>query len=382
MNTYIRKTTGLVISGIALLLIAGLARADLTGAAVSPAVRSLTVGQNNAVNLQWQIATTVGHSSGGVSAQGTYLNLPSTPIGSRPVALNAVGIGPYVLNEVFVITAAEIDAWVLAGYTQVGYQRLFTDSATGTTAVATATFNINNASLRDIRAPGSELEIKRLELQFPSNLSQLQVVEKEALLQAQVRLSYTGTGLLEGSWQIAEPGSTAGVPVFNTFRVVRQQLSKQQLTVLSSPPLPTDKIGKYILRFCVNGIENSGSTDLTCTGVSVESTYQVIEGQRAPDPLAIKSPEPGFINGETPFAWAPVAEAAVYQLQVHAIVPGEDSVFVTGLMVPGSTNETPLSPLVLSKLKADRAYEWRVNALNGQGYLIAQSDKRTFTYKP
>jgi len=367
---------------VAMLFTGAAANADITNVSTTPGSINLIVGQNNVVNLTWQVGTTAGHTSGAQSAGGDFIEAGAGNIGSRTVALSAApGAGPYSINEVFILTEAEIQAWVDAGYTQVRYQRLFNDPATGSSATGFATLNISVASLRDIREAGDELDIKRLELRFPNNLSQLQVTERASLLQAELRVSHSGTGLLEGAWQVAEPGSTAGQPVFSTLRVVRQQLSRQQLNILNSPPLPTDKVGKYILRFCVRGIENADAIDISCTGIAVETVYQVVAADGLPAVLELVAPDTGDVSPDTAFAWQGNSGAVAYQLQVYAIVAGSDSTFVTGMMLPDSSTSTELSRLVLSRLETGKAYEWRVNALDGRGQSVGLSESRRFTLR-
>ncbi len=362
-----------------LLILASAVQADITGVGTTPAVGNLIVGQNNVVNLQWQVATTAGHSSGAQSAQADFIEGGAGIIGTRTVPLSApLGPGPYSIAEVFVITEAQIQAWVDAGFTQIRYQRQFNDPATGSAATGFITLNISAASLRDIREAGNELDIQRLELRFPNNIAQVQVIERAALVQAELRVNYSGTGLLEGAWQVAEPGSTSGQPVFNTLRVVRDQLSKQQQSILSSPPLPTDKVGKYIPRFCVRGVENADVIDVNCRGIAVETVYQVVESGNQPADLSLQSPQAGSVNISDEFVWNTHPDAVVYQLQIYAVVAGTDGTFITGMLLPETMTSSPLSQLVVSRLQPDKLYEWRVNALDGRGRSVAQSERRRF----
>ncbi|WP_145999183.1 hypothetical protein [Oceanicoccus sp. KOV_DT_Chl] len=70
-------------------------------------------------------------------------------------------------------------------------------------------------------------------------------------LQAKLTVVYSGVGLLEGRWLVAEPGSTEAQPIYRTLKLVRQNLNTKQRSFIESPELPTNRAGKYLLQFCV-----------------------------------------------------------------------------------------------------------------------------------
>ena len=94
------------------------------------------------------------------------------------------------------------------------------------------------------------LELKSLQLQFDT-LNKLSTVEQHSQLQAKLTITYNGSGLLQGRWLLAEPGSTEGKSLYKTLSLVRENLTTQQRSYIDSPELPTIKTGKYNLKFCV-----------------------------------------------------------------------------------------------------------------------------------
>jgi hypothetical protein len=208
------------------------------------------------------------------------------------------------------------------------------------------------------------------------------VVKQKQLLQAELKVSHSGTGILRGAWQIAEPGSSESKPIFKTLRTVAQQLSKQQFNVVTSPVLPTNKTGKYILRFCVSDFANVSNQDLMCPGVQVETVYQVVSAIDKVLPIKLQSPGKGSVSADTVFSWQPAANTVVYQLQVFSYQPNTEAEFIVGLLLPNNKTQSPLSPLVLNSLTDGLQYQWRINALNSEGMTVAQSELSQFLYTP
>ncbi len=117
------------------------------------------------------------------------------------------------------------------------------------------------------------LMIKTLNLDF-NNESQQQVVAKDTELRARLILTYQGSGLLQGSWLLAEPGGTEGKPLFRNIQLVRETIVSSQRSYVDSPELPTLRTGKYLLKFCLTDQkpDNRLETDPRCA----QASYQVI----------------------------------------------------------------------------------------------------------
>ena len=223
--------------------------------------------------------------------------------------------------------------------------------------------------------------------------------EVDEQLRATLTVLYTGTGVLRGRWQLAEPESSDGVPVYRTLTLVNKNLLSSQRSTLHSPRLPTGRAGKYLVRFCVllDSIPDLAA-DAQCPSVELLAmgTYQV--QSRYQDTVAqIKglSPNRQNVSPGSVFSWSSHSKAHIYQLQVFELAPTvanlpasraeSDSIeprFVTGMLLDGTTHESALSELVQSKLEKGHRYLWRVTAHDETGRMIGRSSDASFTYLP
>lgn len=392
------------LTAIPLMAVAVVAVADISGASVTPNQRQLTWGTANSVPLTWQVTTTRFHRAGATSSAASLINPDSgAVIGTVGIPLTAPGGGPFTFNETVSISAARIGGWQRQGISSVLLQRVFDDPGSSATAVAAVTLLVpdpGRSSLTAARdATGGELSVRGLRLEFETG-NNTALVNANAKLKARLTVLHSGTGLLEGRWLLAEPGSTEGEPVFRTLALTRSNLTAGQQNQLSSPDLPTQRVGKYLLRFCVTdstaGVQtmNTQSPQCPLENLIVEALYQVQgSGVEAIGNIRGLSPDQQRAGADTAFRWQAVPEATIYQLHVFVLdaawdLPalGGDSKtakpeFVVGMVLPKGTEETSLSELVRSKLQSGRRYLWRITAHDDLGRLVATSSEYSFTYQ-
>jgi hypothetical protein len=316
-------------------------------------------------------------------------------------ALSDTGSGPYVFSEMLELDAARVQGILARGLNRVVLERTFSDPIGGGSTKTHMILVLNNSQLGATRdsAPG-ELSIKGLSLEFDTG-NNLALSDLNQSLQAKLTLSYTGSGLLEGRWLVAEPGSTEGTPLYRTLALVRRNLLGNQRVVLESPMLPTVRTGKYLVRFCVNRRELMPADELIDPQCPlqeqlIDAAYQV-QGSLQTREVTITglSPNQQSVGSKTPFEWLPVAGAEVYQMQLFALqAPGTsppssrgasemmEPRFITGMLLPAGTTYTPLSELVRSKLEANKQYLWRITAHDQSGRLIGSSGEYKFMYRP
>lgn len=364
---------------------------------IQPAQRQLLASQNNPLALAWQVVASQGYSAGVSSTQARVIDPASgsvlTTLGGR---LAAEGGGPFLLREELELPAATVQGWYERGLRRLLLQREFIGGSSRLRGQVT--LNLVASGLRAPRENQSgELLVQRLSLSFSDN-QRVKVVPADTDLLAKVLLAYSGNGLLEGRWQVAEPGSTEGKPVYRTLTLVRSYLRNAQQSSLNSPPLPTDKAGKYRVRFCVTNRElipaDALVVDAGCPldGLTVETVYEVLgTGELRRGPLIEAGPREGAVDAASQFHWQPVAGAVVYQLQLFAAdgprgddgaVLGESPSFVAGMLLPASVNRSALSPLLRSKLQPGQYYLWRVTAHDQGGAMIGRSQEWRVRYQP
>lgn len=372
---------------------------SLSNARVSPSQRQVFGSGGNSLSLSWQVAASPDYSNGISSTSARVVDPRTrstlTTLGGQ---LAASGSGPYILSETLSIDPALVSSWLDQGLGRLLLIREFADPAGGTVEATVVLMPGRSQLVAGRNAIGGELTIQGLRLEFETG-NNMALADTNDELQATLTVLHSGTGLLEGRWLIAEPGSTEGEPLFRTLALQRNNFSSAQRNILSSPKLPTNRVGKHLLRFCVSDStsgeqrENAQLSQCPLESLIVDAAYQV---QGAENDLiatiAGLSPSQQDVDAETVFSWQAVPEARVYQLHVSALdsawqLPAlgtEEAVveprFVVGMVLPSDTIETPLSELVRSKLEPGQHYLWRITAHDDQGHLIANSNEYSFSY--
>ncbi|GGB97087.1 hypothetical protein GCM10011352_24040 [Marinobacterium zhoushanense] len=356
-------------------LLSNAAQAAVTSATGSSATSVLVANKNNNFTIRWQVTTTTNR----FSREASVINLAS------PLTLNGV-ITPAgdITNESFSISGAQVKSWIDAGLSTIIIRRNFTDlsSAPAGGINADVRFSLSSSGLRATRESGA-FAVQRLQLSF-SNQTSLAVVEPGQELFGYLDVDFSGTGILEGYWQLSEPGGSDAAPLFRTLKLERQTLSSLQHLRLPSPRLPTGKTGKYLLRFCVIDRNTTDGNAFNCPdeGKVVTVAYQVLAAPLGQIEEMQLSADTQPIGPATPLHWSPVEHAVVYQLQIFQAAGNNAPTFVAGMLLPSSTPGTSLSTLVLDKLNPHQQYLWRINALDSQGRVIGQSEMTAMTYVP
>ncbi|NGP53478.1 hypothetical protein [Thioalkalivibrio sp. XN8] len=385
----------LVTALLALLLLdSSPAAAAISDARATPRQLTLFGTSGNLVQVRWQVATTPDHATGVSSPAATIVD-PGTGRVLLVVntSLDAAGSGPFVLRESLQVDADTVRGWQAAGLERVVLERSFGDPATGGGAVGRVVLRLSGSQLRALRegAP-SELLVVSVRLEFETG-NNTAIVERDADLRAGLTVQHTGTGILRGRWQIAEPGSSEAVPVFRTLALVNTQVRAGQRSYLRSPVLPTSRPGVYLLRFCVSGTDPVAvAEDAQCPGAGqvVHATYQV-HARAGFRVVRIRSLEPdrARLGQEGMFRWGEVPGAATYQVQIFEFAPrattgGEapEPRFIAGMLVPGDAGATRLTELARSRLSPERRYLWRVTAYDQAGVTIGTSEEASFIFSP
>lgn len=336
----------------------------------------LHANRDNTITINWQVKSSTDRQSSAA------VSINTTPTVTLAGAISPAGSS---YSETLTIPAATVSNWLNAGVRTVVIRRgFFASTAPRFVETADVRLQIARSGLRATRELGL-FAIQRMQLSF-TNQTNLTVVEPNTELMAYLDVNYSGSGVLEGAWQVAEPGSTDGLPQYRTLRQIKQTLSAAQHTRLPSPQLPTEKSGKYLLRFCL--IDRSktpiGGNDFNCPDSQriVEAAYQVLNKARFQiSPIRI-APQGQDVDGNTALNWSSIQGAVVYQLQIFQPFGQQNPVFVTGMLLPQNINQTSLSPLVMEKLSAGETYQWRINALSSQGQIIGQSPLANFVFSP
>lgn len=385
---------------LALAFAAGDAWAALTGVRSTPRQAQLVGTAGNVVTITWRVSTTADHASGVMSGGSAIVDPASGAILQQSdVPLNASGAGPFALREVLSLDPRTVRSWTEQGIKRVVVQRMFFDRLTNSFATASVALVLSSSRLEAARqsAAPAELAIASLRLELDAGNNTAVVAAGESL-RALLTVQHAGSGMLSGRWQIAEPESSDGVPLFRTVALVNTRLQATQESTLRSPVLPTRRGGRYLVRFCVtSSVRTEASTDAQCPDADLIATaiyhVQVVGGTSVAVVRGL-SPDRQAIGDDDRFSWEPVPLAVAYQLQIFELAPAAEEpgvsaagdlaapAFVTGMLLDAETSDTPLSALVRSKLRPGQRYLWRVTAHDEAGRMVGSSTEASFVYRP
>lgn len=205
-------------------------------------------------------------------------------------------------------------------------------------------------------------------------------------------LSYAGSGVLQGVWEIAEPSSTVGTPAFHTLKHVRKFLNQFGQVTIYSPHLPSNATGLYMVRFRITDPAPAFDTPV------IRYFVNASKGISSPKHMDLITPgNRALISDATRFSWENIPTAHAYLLELFspaAANPGQPAINtgstgIKSLLIPTngiagkplsgmliSANQTALSQLVRSHLEQGHGYLWRVKAIGPSGHVIGESPLR------
>ncbi len=375
------------------------ALAAFTSARATPRQVQINANSGGTLSINWQVQTTTDHTTGAFSPDALIID-PATraTLSAIPRTFNVVGAGPFSFREVITLDPDLVRAWIDRGSTRLVLQRTFGDAA-GNSTSATVILTLSRSKLQATRRGAQDVfGVNALRLEFDTG-NNTKVATADEEMRAALTVSYNGTGLLQGRWQIAEPGSSEGRPLYRTLAIVNTNLRAGQRSTLRSPALPTNRPGKYLLRFCVTnrfGADPGGDTQCPNPTLVAHASYQV-QGSIAGDVrrIAGMSPDRQSVSAQTPFRWEPLAGARIYQLQIFTLGAADADLlssraesdpvapeFVGGMLLKAATTNTPLSESARNKLVPGHRYLWRVTAHDESGRMIGMSAESSFVYEP
>ncbi|MGE5241599.1 MAG: hypothetical protein ACM3NI_08120, partial [Bacteroidota bacterium] len=239
---YVRTITlGLLLLGS--MLAATPVLASIIAITVSPGSVNAPLGGSISVAVTWGVTTNTGtfvSSPNGTfnTAGGVVLGTVSNPLFQSVTVLPGFG-STVSFTEVVLIPTDVIYRAYKMGLGSFLYSRSFTDS-TGAPSTQSATINITSSAVTGFSLTGMSLMF--------DNGAVVRLLGRKEKLSAQADINFTGNGLLQGVWEVADPASTAGQPVFRPLISVRQYLVGSDKQTLRSPILPTNSSGLYLVR--------------------------------------------------------------------------------------------------------------------------------------
>lgn len=272
------------------------------------------------------------------------------------------------------------------GLSSFRYQRSFTPAGTGGTGFIT--LNITSPS-------AAGFGISRLALYF-DNGAPVRLVSRNDPLQVFADVTFSGTGLLQAFWEVADPTTTSGSPIFRPLRTVRQYLTAGDTQTLNGPKFPTSLTGLYLARLRIT--DPVPGFDAPTIRYFVGQQDKLGPSGLGLLPLAVTGPPHlALLGTETRFSWQAVPGARAYQLEVYTVAPDPAPELpelgaaqgapsradisealsrrpVTGVIVPATQTQAVLSATARRHLSPGQTYLWRVQAIGEDGTVLRQSD--------
>lgn len=333
---------------------------------------NLTAGQGGTARLEWTVESDQGLGTTVTSQAGEFrAGSPSGPvIGSLNQSLQGTtdtqGLNVTIATLTERVTVPQQVALraQAENVNRIFVVRSFDDgggSSSGNTAVALT------------GGLGGEFRLTRIALRFQDGSVQ-QVAAPESELGATASITFSGSGRLEGRWEIAQPSSTLGEPRFRSIGVVRRQLVGAGREVqLRSPRLPTGDTGIYLLRLRIT----NPAPDFEPPEIGYAISEEIA---RVPSPAMIEDLQPPRGMTWEPgmqFGWSGIEGAVAYRVELHERdAVDERAAPVSGVLITAPASEAELSRLALSHLPGGRQYWWRVLAFDARGNVIGRSPLR------
>lgn len=367
--------------------------AMVTSVTVAVSPTQIPLGKSATVRVTWTVSGAIlaaGSPDTTLSSQaGEFWSGPRsfrTQLGSYARALTrsvpSAGYNVTFSETVFVPASVSYKAFK-AGWSTFDIIRSFNDGGGASSGFV---------SVKITGSGSAGLNIGRQALYFDDG-SVRRLLERDTPIHAFTRLSYSGSGLIKGVWELADPTSTFGEPLYRTLQVVRQFIAAGGEVVLRSPALPSHLQGRYLVRFRIQ-------EPVAFDELNIE--YFVSQPSRVAEPpitLELQQPADGVVlHADQEFVWAPDPLATAYQLELfpkgltdvpelppdQLVDPGKqkknpstlEGSPTAGALIPAKQTRLSLSALTQGHLESGRSYWWRVLAIGESGTVISQSQVR------
>lgn len=214
--------------------------------------------------------------------------------------------------------------------------------------------------------PGTDLSIQRIELYFENRRADTTVMRDFPDLKAFADVTFTGSGLLQGYWQVDG----------RILSYVNQNLTfggRITIQTPKTPPIPTFDTGSHVVKFVITNPP---------AGMPLPSVlYFVTAAEFKGSPLAIKVISPSDKSvleyGAVKFKWAKVSALSTYSIQFY-----EDPKSRPVFSLCTDNASYAFTESALKKIfSPDRKYYWVVRGC-GTGEGTGESVMRSFKFKP
>ncbi|GMQ92110.1 MAG: hypothetical protein BMS9Abin11_1429 [Gammaproteobacteria bacterium] len=358
-----------------------------------PSAKNVPLGKSTSVSFVWRVTDTSSpgfvvtiSSNSGQFCVGTVFVCTTLRTVSKRLSKTYTSTGTpttFSIAESILVPQAVIDQAKKLGFSTVLYRRSWTPG--GTFPNGAITLNITGSA-------ATGFSINRQSMRFDDNSIVKLLNEKESL-KAKADVAYNGTGQLQGNWEVAGPGSTSGKAIFRNLLTVRKYLGSGDKRTLVSPPLPSDRVGSYMVRLRITFPAPGFETPVIRYYVGTPGT-QILP----PQTMRLGNPaDRSWLSKDTHFNWQGIKGAKHYRLEIYNKPPSIDAESTTsnagddqttkkpirlqgspvaGMILPADALQTELPDSARTRLKSGSWYYWRVIAVDKAGKLVGISPIR------
>jgi len=211
---------------------------------------------------------------------------------------------------------------------------------------------------------GAEFSINRLQLYFENRRAEITVKRNQPGVKAFVDIRYTGSGLLQGHWDV----DGRILSYVNQHLVYGRQVTLESPNI---PALPTIDTGTHIVRFII--------TNPTSTVTPPEAIYFVTAEEYAKKPINLISPKDKSELNYTPvtFKWEGKDQPITYLIEFLE-EEGQKPIFSAYTKRAFYTLPPPVLKSVFSP---GESYFWRVKGFDEGNKIVGESPEFQFTFK-
>jgi hypothetical protein len=350
-------------------------------------VLSLPADSSSTIATSWSVESFGNGAGTAASTNGIFSSMPntSTEIGriNTRISRASQATGTSVVPETITIPQTVLDTAENLNLSRIYYSRTFTAGSAATSEPVFLTINLGSSN------PQAILSINRIALRFNDNQS-VKLAPLNSRIAVLADILFKGTGLLDTMWEIADPTSTIGTPIFIPALSVRQYLAAGSRITLQSPMLPTHITGNYKVRLNIR----TPALSYALPVISYTISSKAKAGRSLFAPIKLNAPvKNALIQKDTRFSWYPIKGSKAYQLEIylpdlHNAPDNETSEIIideakilkkkpsTGILIPAKKTSLSLGALSRDTLRHGQRYYWRIIAINADGNILTTSPLR------
>jgi hypothetical protein len=323
-----------------------------------PPQASIPRGQSSSTGIQYQFRSSspvnarASSSSGSFVAQGSVISTVNAPVSGTI----RNGIGSAV--ETVALPVGLVERVLRMGLTRFSYQRSFNVSGT--------TIGNTNVEFIITTEAASSLGIKKIDLYFEDKRPEITIEKGRKNLKAFADISYTGSGLFEGYWEVDG----------RVLSRVYQQLSFGGLLKLQTPDipeLPTFDPGTHRVRFVITRPTQPVPLPVIIYFVALDVFKPAFAR------IGLTAPQNGesvtFPPGK--FEWERPANVSVFLVQYGDKLESK-AIFSA---YTRDTSYTMPDAVLRTNFKGGERYYWKVIGFDDENIIIGESAVQSFIFR-